>query len=268
MSEAQQKVNINWVQTLAGALAAMSSAVLLSTVGVAGTLIGAAVGSVVVTLGNAVYEYSLQTSKKRVAVASATAKERAARARARKKGASASSSSGVSQTEQMDLADQDLDQAEEDLEQVETEGPQRASWKEIARGLNWKRIGLVALGIFAIAMAAIFTFELITGRSVSTYTGGSDDKGTGSSIDFGNDNEEPAPTSTPGETPTVGPSETPSETPTEDPTEEPTSPAEEAAPTEDPTSEPTDEPAEEPTSGSTTPLPSPPPVSPSGGSSR
>ena len=266
MSEEQQKVNINWVQTLAGALTAVSSAVLLSTVGVAGTLIGAAVGSVVVTLGNAVYEYTLQTSKKRVAVASATAKDHAARARARKKGASASSTSGVSQTEQMDLADQDLDKAEEDLEKVETEGPQRASWKEIARGLNWKRIGLVALGIFAIAMAAIFTFELITGRSVSTYTGGSDDKGTRSSLNFGNNgsNDEPAPTPSPGETPTVEPSQTPSETPTEDPTEDPTSPAEEPDPTEDPT----EEPSEEPTSGSTTPLPSAPAASPSGGSSR
>lgn len=45
-------IEVNWVQALAGSLAAMSSAVLLSTVGVAGTIIGAAIGSVVATVGS------------------------------------------------------------------------------------------------------------------------------------------------------------------------------------------------------------------------
>ena len=41
-------------------------------------------------------------------------------------------------------------------------------------GLRWKRIAAVAGGIFVVAMLVIVSFELVTGRAVSTYTGGSD----------------------------------------------------------------------------------------------
>lgn len=45
-----RKLGIDWLRTIAGALAAVSAAVLLSTLGAAGTLIGAALGSVVATV--------------------------------------------------------------------------------------------------------------------------------------------------------------------------------------------------------------------------
>ena len=66
----------------ASALAAVSSAVLLSSVGVAGTIIGAAVGSVVATAGSAIYSYYLRITHERVAQAQAAALDRVARARA------------------------------------------------------------------------------------------------------------------------------------------------------------------------------------------
>ena len=81
MTEPQQdRVEINWVQVSASALAAVSSAVLLSTVGVAGTIIGAAVGSVVATAGSAIYSYYLRITRERVAQAQAAALDRVARA--------------------------------------------------------------------------------------------------------------------------------------------------------------------------------------------
>src|SRR4051794_26898585 len=80
MSE-KQSVEINWMQAAAGALAAVSSAVLLSTVGVAGTLIGAAIGSVIATVAPSVYSYYLSLSRQRVAAARELALARMARAR-------------------------------------------------------------------------------------------------------------------------------------------------------------------------------------------
>ena len=48
------------------------------------------------------------------------------------------------------------------------EAPARVSWREAAKGLAWRRIGVVAAGVFVLAMGAILTFELVTGRAVST----------------------------------------------------------------------------------------------------
>ena len=251
----EQNINVNWVQALAGALAAMSSAVLLSTVGVAGTIIGAAVGSVIATVGSAIYSYYLETSKKRVAAASSVARERAVRARGRIKGASASSVETEDRTQQLDLAEEDLEQAEEDLEQAEEEETtEKPSWKEILRGLRWKRIGIATVGIFLLAMAAILAFELIAGRSVSTITGGSD-AGKRSSISWGSGSgqekkDEPSPE------PTTAPSEAPGE-PTFKAT--PTSPAQ-GEEQEEPSATPSEEPSEEESSAEPTPAPTPTPT--------
>src|SRR3954469_23891207 len=90
MTEQQpDRVDINWVQVSASALAAVSSAVLLSTVGVAGTIIGAAIGSVIATVGNAVYAAYLRASRPRVASAQAAALARVSRARVSVTGAHA-----------------------------------------------------------------------------------------------------------------------------------------------------------------------------------
>src|SRR6478735_12436571 len=58
------KVEIDWTRAIAGALAAVASAILLSTLGAAGTIIGAAIGSLVVTVGSAWFAQGLSTSKR------------------------------------------------------------------------------------------------------------------------------------------------------------------------------------------------------------
>jgi hypothetical protein len=58
MSEAQENIRIS--QVLAGALAAVTAALLGSTMGVAGTVAGAGVASVVSTVGGALYLRSIQ----------------------------------------------------------------------------------------------------------------------------------------------------------------------------------------------------------------
>jgi hypothetical protein len=57
---------LNAVEVVAGTLAAVSSAVAASALGVEGTLTGAAVGSVVATLGTALYAKSLRGTKNRL----------------------------------------------------------------------------------------------------------------------------------------------------------------------------------------------------------
>lgn len=224
-SDEPRRLEINWIQAVGGALAAVSSAVLLSTVGVAGTIIGAAIGSVLVTVGNSVYPYYLAASKERVAAAAVVAKE-AARTRARTR-------SGATSTTEMRMPADERDRVDDEVLEAEEEATQGTNWREIFSKLNWKRIAVAAAGIFVLAMGAILTFELVSGHSVSSYTGGSSKDGPRTS--FGGDAEpkqtEPTkPTSTkPTEsTPTTATTTTTSEptasesTTTAPPEEEPT----------------------------------------------
>src|SRR6187399_3076919 len=66
-SDTPQKLEIDWLKTAGGAFAAVSSAFLLSTLGAAGTIIGAALGSVIVTVGGALYSQGLARSHQRLA---------------------------------------------------------------------------------------------------------------------------------------------------------------------------------------------------------
>src|SRR5918998_6537729 len=66
--QAKTTVPLSVVQVLAGALAAVSAAVVASTFGLAGTLIGAAVTSVVATIAGALYTHSLERARARIRI--------------------------------------------------------------------------------------------------------------------------------------------------------------------------------------------------------
>ena len=262
-TDERPRLEINWVQSSGAALAAVSSAVLLSTFGVAGTLIGAAVGSLVITVGGAFYTYSIKATKQRVAMAQTVAAARIGLAQAKVRDASdavAERRPGAADDAADDMAEAevDLDRARTLLEDEldDAEGP--PPWRSILRRLPWKRIGLGAVATFVVAMVVIVAFELVTGRAVSSYTGGSDSDRRTSIPGFGGagggddrqetpDDQQPA---TPGqdddEEPELPPEEDPDEVdptvdPTADPTVTPTSPtpseSELPVPTEVPTLE-------------------------------
>src|SRR6187401_577294 len=65
--DATETVQIDWTRAVAGVLAAVASAVLLSTLGAAGTIIGAAIGSLVVTVGSAWFTKGLSKSRRTLA---------------------------------------------------------------------------------------------------------------------------------------------------------------------------------------------------------
>jgi uncharacterized membrane protein YjjB (DUF3815 family) len=66
-AEKRRKINLTPSQVAASALAASCAALVASTLGVAGTLIGAAVGSVVTTTGAALYSHLFHTGGKKIA---------------------------------------------------------------------------------------------------------------------------------------------------------------------------------------------------------
>jgi hypothetical protein len=237
VSEEKPKVDLSVVQVVASALAAVSSAVLLSTVGVAGTLIGAAVGSVIATVAGAVYTYSLQASRERVAAAAQIAAMARSNLTRRSEG-------GAQDTQQVtarpEAAPGDAD---------------RPAWRTALAGLNWKRVAALAAGVFLAAMVAIVAFELVAGRPVSTYTGGtSKDSSSRTTLGGGSSEkskQEPSSdgSATPSDDATADSSD--EATPSEEPSEET---SEEVTPSAEPTPEeeiPSEEPAAEPTEAAT-----------------
>src|SRR5688572_6265859 len=186
------KLDLDWSNTLAGALAAVSSAVLLSTLGAAGTLIGAAVGSLAATIGTALYAQGLAKSKEKVAQAQETALNKVGVAQAEVRRARRRGSSGATAETHLEHAEEQLAEAEAELgdaldggrEHGDNHGDQvlegfpdddiKPGWRERLAVLSWKRIALYAAATFVVVLLAIAAFELISGRSVSSFTGGSD----------------------------------------------------------------------------------------------
>lgn len=231
-TDEKPRVEIDWLKTLAGALAAVSSAVILSTLGVAGTIIGAAVGSVVISLTSSLYSTSLDRSRRRVkAQAAALAKVGVAQAEVRR--ASRRRASGTAVQGHLDHADSQLLRAQVDLDELTAEDDGAISWRERLAALPWKRIALVAAGFFLVAIVAITVFELIAGKPVSDFTGGSHSSGGTTFSDLGgggNSHEQRRPPSTPapsgGATTGSSPSQVPTygTTPSQAPTPSPTEP--------------------------------------------
>jgi len=62
------KVQLSVLQVIAGALAAVTAAAVASTLGVAGTLLGAAVMSIIATVGSALYNHSLEQARTRIRI--------------------------------------------------------------------------------------------------------------------------------------------------------------------------------------------------------
>ncbi|RYP86286.1 hypothetical protein EKO23_10060 [Nocardioides guangzhouensis] len=238
--DAPEKVQIDWIRAFAGALAAVASAVLLSTLGAAGTIIGAAIGSLVVTVSSAMFTQGLTTSRRRLA----------------KKQKGAAEKVGIAQAEVLraarasDTAAQDshLEHAEERLAEVRDELDETllatapVSWRERLSRLPWKHIGLTTLGLFVLTLVVITVFELLAGQSVSSMTGGSDSGSTtignvGSRDSGGDDrrdpDEQPSGSTSPSES--VEPSEEPTGSPSTTESPEP-SPTDSTPPTVEPPS--------------------------------
>jgi len=86
-------LNLSGAQVTASVLATLSAAVAASFLGVAGTLVGAAVGSVVSTMGTEIYKHYLQRSEERLRSAGQVLYQSAARTRTGNTGVQAGAAS-------------------------------------------------------------------------------------------------------------------------------------------------------------------------------
>jgi hypothetical protein len=251
--DTEHKLVIDWLKTIAGALAAMSSAVLLSTLGAAGTIIGAALGSVVATVGGALYSQGLASSRKRLALAQAAALRKVGIAQAEVRRASRQGD-GRAVDAHLSHADEQLDEAKEDLEPMAGQAGV-PGWRNRFAMLPWKQVSLVAAGLFAGTLLAITVFELVVGQPVSSITGGTHGGG-GTTITHVGGGSAPSSPSSPsdGASPTTPAPSTPAATPSESTSAVPT-------PSDAPTASPTDSTTPSPgdTSSPTSPADSPTP---------
>ncbi|GGR47695.1 hypothetical protein J2S40_003867 [Nocardioides luteus] len=232
--EQQKPASIDWLATAAGALAAVTSAVLLSTLGAVGTLVGAAIGSVAATIGSNLYLRWLRKSREKVASVQALARWRAAGLAGVRDGATAVSESAAA--------------AEKDAEN----SGDGSTWRERLAELPWKRIAIASLIMFVVVVAAITIFELLAGRSVSSFVGRGDGSTTISDVtrggsDSGEEKQEKDPTPAPA---------SPGESATDDPDPSQAPPESEAPPSEGSSTEPSESagssapPTEQPSEGS------------------
>lgn len=127
-ADTKRKADLNAAHVAAAALAAVTTAVVGSELGAAGTLIGAAGASVITTVGTAVYQTSLERSRKRVRLLAQRARPSPA-------------------------APQGL-----------TAEPSHRSRRSVT--LRWGAVIVGALGAFLLAMTVITGFEWVNGQTV------------------------------------------------------------------------------------------------------
>lgn len=216
--------DISWFQVAASVLAAVTSAWIASSLGVAGTLIGAALGSFVVTISSAFYARTLDKGKTLIVqTASGAVVER-------------------------DVEDDEISEAFDEVREAEQSPVERAEVIENPRRrLHWKTIIATAVAVLGISLAAMGVYEVVTGNSFGADSDnpqiGKIFGGGGSGSSDGDDSDrspsrDPEPSSTPSPTATpTAPSSSPDAPeqqtpapPAQTPTPAPTTPAPSDAP--------------------------------------
>lgn len=187
-------------KTIAGVLAAVSAAVIGSFLGVAGTLAGAAVASLIGSVGTEVYHRFIDRSRKKI--------------------------TGTF-----------LAPAAVGTPPVEAASDESPSEPPTPRKIRWGRAAMVAGALFVLAMGTLTVAELVAGRSIADATrGGSGHSTTLSGVvthKSGKSKESPPSSTTPSSSPTdQSTTDQPTQQATTDPTTAPTE-----QPAQDPTTE-------------------------------
>jgi hypothetical protein len=212
----RKRSGIDIPKTIAGALAAVCAAVIGSFLGVAGTLIGAALASIISSVGTEIYHRYLNKGAEKLQTLAVPAFVKVPAAIGTPAVAAAS----------------------------EEDSPSHTVPEQSPRNIRWGRVAMVAGALFVLAMGAISVTELITGKSVQSAVGHhTDSKTTLQGVFDSGDkkNHAPAPTPSASPTDTAPAAETPA-------TSEPSTSSTSSAATE-PTTEPTSAP-QTPDSGS------------------
>ncbi len=216
--------DLSLTQLVGGALAAMTAAYLGSRLSVAGTVVGAAVASMVAGVAGTLYTASLRHTRAKV--------------RSVWTGRTNSTPTEVVVTREATPTPSRPAASAPALGTDGTaEGPAAPMWRT---GRFWKRIAIGAVASFALAAAAITGLELVSGQSL--------DGGQGTTVQRVRQPAADSPSERPSESPSASPSDEPSESPSDEPSQAPSDPGSEA-PSEAPSAAPSasDQPSETPT---------------------
>lgn len=253
-SEKDRALGLSTAQVTGSALAAMSGAFLASWLGTTGTLVGAAVGSVIATVGAAVYTHSLRRTSEAVKRTAVVVRQAPLITAAIPRPAHGPASDGpVRDPNAPPLADESATAPEEDVDSPDTADDPRGSGGRF--DLPWLKVALATAAVLVAALGGITAVEAITGKPIASFLG--QDDGTGTTVgrvvgsDSGTSKDEQQPTkdtpATPDSTPTEEPSHEPEPEPTE-PSVTPTVP--DPTPSTDPTTPVDPEGATDPDDGS------------------
>jgi len=240
--ESRRWIELSVPQLLAGALAAASAAVAASWLGVAGTVLGAVVASVVVTVSSALYARPIERSSQVIRESLPVLPVLPDRYRER----------NSTDTETLVLGGTVVDE----LERVEAppadDGESTSRTSRPTRRIQWSSVAVSAVLTLVVGFGILTAFEAVIGKSASSLTGGdgggstigriveggngsttSNDDQPSKPAESGDDSDQPAPSD-------PSPTEPTDPTPTEPTDPTPTQPTEPTEPTPTEPTEPTD----------------------------
>ncbi|MGI8679884.1 MAG: hypothetical protein ACR2LX_14625 [Jatrophihabitans sp.] len=195
------RFDLSATQLAATALAAITATFVASYLGVSGTIIGAAVASVATAIGNAVYGQSLRSTRERVRVVVPAR-------RTRTDPASPTIISSQCGPGRREASPEPCDGPPT----LPAAGGQRARGAErsdprrpaATPALAWRRVALVAAGVFAAVLAVVTSVEMLAGRPVTDLVRG--DSGSGTTLFGVGTSKDKLPPPVPTVTTTVTPS--------------------------------------------------------------
>lgn len=209
-------LDLSVTQILGGALAAMTAAALGSQLSVAGTLVGAALASIIAAVAGSLYTASIRRTRDKVKTVFWTGQP-----------------NEVDEPTVIDIvADNEGHITGQRSHLVEPEPGGEPSPPRRPK-LNWKRVMVAALAAFGIAAVALTTFELVTGHALSGGEGTTIQQvREGGTAEKDSDKEKKAPSEKPTKEATAEASEAPTSEPSETADSEPSEPT--APPTPEP----------------------------------
>jgi hypothetical protein len=198
-----KQLDLSPAQIVGGALAAMTAAALGSQLSVAGTVVGAALASIIAAVASSLYTASLRRTGDKVRTVFWTGQP-----------------NEVDEPTVMEiLPDREGHVAGQRSHLV---APEPIDPSPLRRKLNWKRVVVAALVIFGIAAVSLTVFELATGHALSGGEGTTIQQVREGNADTDSDTKKEEPSKKSTEEPSAAASESPSTEPSEGPTSAPT----------------------------------------------
>ncbi|RRO17308.1 hypothetical protein EIL87_10955 [Saccharopolyspora rhizosphaerae] len=170
--QSEKKTQVSPAQVCGAALASVTAAFLGSRLGVAGTVVGAGLTSVVITVGGALYQRSIEKTKEKASTAAAKAAELRKRRTQLGRPVSGEDLGEEGPTRKLDVTgmqwpggeaveEQGRDEVEEPATELVSPPVPRRRWG------RWALVGATCAVAFVVSMLAVTGFEGLTGRPLS-----------------------------------------------------------------------------------------------------